>query len=58
MGVGCVGDTAGYFPTDRQADEGGYEGADWIAIFGMGRSFKPGLDELWSSQLDLVARHP
>jgi hypothetical protein len=55
IGVGCVGDVFGYFPTDKQVNEGGYEAADWLGLFRIGAGFKRSPDALWAEILAIVA---
>src|SRR5208283_444607 len=43
--VGYLGDVFGYWPTERQRIEGGYEAHHFIPNFGLFGRFRPGLDE-------------
>jgi hypothetical protein len=45
--VGYSSDAFGYWPTDRQRQEGGYEGHGWLVPFGLTGKLRPGLDQLF-----------
>lgn len=56
MHVGCAGgDVFGYLPSDAQADEGGYEGRDFLRTFGLAGSMRPGLEARVASAMDALA---
>ena len=45
--VGCAGACFGYWPTERQRREGGYEGGRYLPVFGFRGRLAKGLDELF-----------
>ncbi|MFT5522365.1 MAG: hypothetical protein ACI9G1_001826 [Pirellulaceae bacterium] len=44
IGVGCVGDVFGYYPTDSMLSEGGYEVDEFAHYFDLPGSFRSGLN--------------
>jgi hypothetical protein len=51
--VGYTGHVFGYLPSQRQADEGGYEGGGFFARFGLSGRLQPGFE---AAVLEAVAR--
>jgi hypothetical protein len=45
VAVGYLGDVFGYWPTARQAAEGGYEGRIFVTRFGSNGRLRPSIDE-------------
>lgn len=52
--VGCAGDCFGYWPTDRQRKEGGYEGGRFVQSFGKKGRLKSGLDARFAKAITLL----
>jgi hypothetical protein len=55
IGVGCAGDVFGYLPSWQQVTEGGYEGGEFFASFGLKGHFRPGIDAVWSRTVERLA---
>jgi hypothetical protein len=49
--VGYTGDVFGYWPTSRQASEGGYEGGGFFNAFGLRGAFRSDLDQTFSAAM-------
>ena len=45
--VGCCGDVFGYWPTDEQLREGGYEAGQWLGYFNLQGALRPGRDGIF-----------
>lgn len=52
VAVGYLGDVFGYWPTARQAAEGGYEGHDFITAFGLSGRLRPSIDDAFRSMVE------
>jgi hypothetical protein len=53
--TGYSGDVFGYWPTDLQRREGGYEARGWIAPFGLHGSLLPGRDQIFRRAVAAVS---
>jgi hypothetical protein len=53
--TGYSGDVFGYWPTDLQRQEGGYEGKGWIAHFSLRGSLRPERDRLFRKTLSALS---
>lgn len=53
--VGYAGDVFGYWPTERQRLEGGYEADGFLAPFNLPGRLRPGLDRIFLNATDAVA---
>lgn len=53
--TGYSGDVFGYWPTDRQRQEGGYEARGWIVPFGLRGSLLPKRDQLFARAVAAVS---
>jgi hypothetical protein len=51
LGVGCVGDVFGYYPTDSMLSEGGYEVDEFAHYFGLPGEFRHGLNDAFRDAL-------
>ncbi|MBS0522071.1 MAG: hypothetical protein JSS04_00440 [Proteobacteria bacterium] len=49
--VGYLSDVFGYWPTERQRLEGGYEVTGFLAPFGLSGPLKPGLDQVFAGAM-------
>ncbi len=45
IGVGYTDFVFGYLPTDKQIQEGGYEGADFFSAFNLKGQFNPNIEK-------------
>lgn len=57
VALGYLGDVFGYWPSARQAAEGGYEGEAWVTIFGLSGRLRPSSDECFRGMLETLAIH-
>jgi len=53
--VGYSGDAFGYWPTDQQRREGGYEAAEHLVHFNLPGKLRPGLDRLFQEALTTLS---
>lgn len=53
--VGYSGDVFGYWPTDQQRREGGYEAAEHLVHFNLRGKLRPGLDQLFREALTTLS---
>jgi hypothetical protein len=52
--VGCLGNVFGYWPTERQRREGGYEGRLFLPAFSLEGRFRSGLDDKFRSAIEAL----
>lgn len=55
MALGYLGDVFGYWPTARQAAEGGYEGGAFVTMFGLSGRLRPSIDEAFRGVVKQLA---
>jgi hypothetical protein len=55
VALGYLGDVFGYWPTARQAAEGGYEGGAFVARFGLSGRLRPSIDEAFRAMVKQLA---
>ena len=55
VALGYLGDVFGYWPTARQAAEGGYEGGAFVTIFGLSGRLRPSIDEAFRGMVKQLA---